>query len=53
MLSGDNDGEKGMSASVGRVVHNVCMCVASSGDVGAVADCGCACEAECVTHTAV
>jgi len=52
LLSGD-DGESGMSASVGRVVHNVCMFVASSGDVGAVADCGCACEAECVTHTAV
>jgi len=31
----------------------VCMCVASSGDVGAVADCGCACEADCATHTVV
>jgi len=41
----------GMSASVVRVVHRVCMSEASSGDVGAVADCGCACEAESATHT--
>ena len=46
LLSGD-DGDSGMSTSVGRVVHRVCMSEASSGDVGAVADCGCACEAEC------
>jgi len=50
LLSGDDDGESGMSASVGRVVHRVCMSEASSGDVGAAADCGCACEAECATH---
>jgi len=53
LLSGDDNDESGMSASVGRVVHNVCMCVASSGDVGAVADCGCTCEADCATHTVV
>ena len=50
LLSGDDDGE---SISVGRVVHRVCMSEASSGDVGAVADCGCACEAECATHAVV
>jgi len=50
LLSGDDDGESGMSTSVGRVVHRVCMSEASSGDVGAVVDCGCACEAECATH---
>ena len=52
LLSGD-DGESGMSTSVGRVVHRVCMSEASSGVVGAVADCGCACEAECATHAVV
>jgi len=52
-LSGDDDGESGMSTSVGRVVHRVCMSEASSGDVGALADCGCACEAECPTHAVV
>ena len=41
LLSGNDDGESGMSISVGRVVHRVCMSEASSGDVGAVADCGC------------
>jgi len=50
LLSGDDDGESGMSTSVGRAVHRVCMSEASSGDVGAVADCGCTCEAECATH---
>ena len=45
LLSGDNDGESGMSASVGRVVHRVCMSEASSGDVGAVV--------ECATHAVV
>jgi len=53
LLSGDDDGESAMSASVVRVVHRVCMSEASSGDVGAVADCGCACEAKCATHAAV
>ena len=53
LLSGDDDGESGMSASVVRVVHRVCMSEASSGDVGAVADCGCVCEAECATHAVV
>ena len=51
--SGDDDGESGMSTSVGRVVHRVCMSEASSGDVGVVAGWGCACEAECATHTVV
>ena len=50
LLSGDDDGE---SISVGRVVHRVCMSEASSGDVGAVADCGYVCEAECATHAVV
>ena len=53
LLSGDDDGESGMSASVVRVVHRVCMSEASSGDVGAVADCGYVCEAECATHAVV
>jgi len=53
LLSGDDDGESGMSTSVGRVVHRVCMSEASSGDVGAVANCGCAYEAECATHAVV
>jgi len=53
LLSGDDDGESGMSTSVGRVVHRVCISEASSGDVGAVADCGCVCKAECATHTVV
>jgi len=53
LLSSDDDGESGMSTSVGRVVHRVCMSEASSGDVGAVADWGCACEAECATHAVV
>ena len=53
LLSGDDDGESGMSASVVRVVHRVCMSEASSGDVDAVADCGCAYEAECATHAVV
>jgi len=51
LLSGDDDDESRMSASVGRVVHRVCMSKVSSGDVVAVADCGCACEAEYATHT--
>jgi len=53
LLSGDDDGESGMSTSVGRVVHRVCMSEASSGDVGAVTDCGCAYEAKCATHAVV
>ena len=51
LLSGDDNGESGISTSVGRVVHRMCMSEANSGDVGAVADCGCACEAKCATHT--
>ena len=52
-VDASNDGESGMSTSVGRVVYRVCIGEASSGDAGAVADCGCACEAECATHTVV
>jgi len=55
LLSGDNEVESRMSASVLRVVHRVCTDEVSSVDVVAVPDCVCAGEAECecVTHTVV